>query len=136
MEDCRFAHGVEELRKLSSVPGRLDILGVKGNDQLIQVCSVDENTRPRLNLSDALTVPAEQVDMEKNTEDHAKRRLDLFPCLDFTDEIPYDNEEDDSLLSCISREVLHLKLTDEESLDRQCGFMNTEGDHSPWNLPG
>jgi hypothetical protein len=131
ISDCRFAHGLDELRRVSVAQGRVGAVE-RGNESSIQKSPFDENARPRLNLNDALSSTSIP---ENNLGDTTKRRLDLFPCLDFSDEISYDNEDDDSLLSCISREVLHLKLADECSPVGGVHF-NVEGDHSPWNVPG
>jgi hypothetical protein len=49
-----------------------------------------------------------------------RQRLDLFPNLDFSNEIELDG---DSLLRIISRELLELP------------FISGDGDDSPWNLP-
>ncbi len=49
-----------------------------------------------------------------------RQRLDLFPNLDFSNELEFDG---DTLLSILSRELLELP------------FISADGDDSPWNLP-
>ena len=142
VSDCKFAHGMQELRQSQAVPKVVTIqvctMWANGRCALGAHCRhahsfepelmslpSDDGVRTPLVLNEAIST---QISLDETICSNSRRRLDLFPCLDFTNEIP-DPEEEDSLLSCISREMLQLEILNDDRI------VYADGDDSPWTLP-
>jgi hypothetical protein len=136
--DCRFAHGIHELRINHIVPGPNQTtcpMWSTGRCSLGAHCSLQHSfpesvSRVGLEAGDRVrspsintTVPQSSRKIISIDESLPRRRLDLFPHLDFSNELELDC---DSLLSILSKE-LHKGAIDIP--------MVVDGDYNPWNLP-
>ena len=162
-ESCKFAHGYDELRAPLVLPQATEMvtcpMWASSRCSLGSMCryshSWDSAASPsesstckktKLFLSDVIVTDEKDsndnlssastvisIDIALSAEAVARHRLVLFDSLTFDDEAEKDA---DSLLSCISKEVLRLDLRESPTRKKMCiSDSLDEGDTSPWNLP-
>ena len=144
--DCRFAHGCDELRLSEAIPeqscppcsmwssGRC-LPGARCSyAHSFEAGSIPWNDPPAvvkttIRLADAISSNILSLDdaLSDCSGFAPRRRIDLFACLTFEDDIKPDTRDGDVLLRSISTEVRSRSLADECCL--------VDGDNSPWNLP-
>ncbi len=131
IEECRFAHGIKDLRIPLQDSGS-GLVGVDPTTQHEMPGFTDSKTSNEATPMQTRTNSPErsiscQVSESRRiiSIDNAlpRQRLDLFPHLDFTNELEIDGE---SLLSILSRELL---------IDVSDTLVVADGDDSPWDLP-
>jgi hypothetical protein len=133
-KDCRFAHGTHELRNANTIPDNNEYtcpMWEMGRCSLGIHCKLEHCFAERVgeqkenlktNSLDKTNEPARKV---LSIDDSLpRRRLDLFPHLDFSNESELDDAS-----------ALRLLPNDLHGSIGVVSILSTEGDDSPWNLP-
>ena len=127
--DCRFAHGTHELRiadALSDNVPRLCSMWVHGKCAFGAHCrnrhafEENEDTRPEKASLETKSSSKTVISIDDSLP---RQKLDLFPHLDFSNELELDAE---SLLSILSSELFRAASEIPVMAD---------GDNNPWKLP-